>query len=99
MKKEIIYRHCEGGVGGISDNQTHWKCSGEGDDGKCDCECHKKIDNIIIETAEKIVIEYANLSGRETANRAEFRNNVIKILKQTFRKELHDVISKKLKDY
>ena len=34
----------------------------------------------IIETAERIVIDYANLSGRENANRAEFRERVIKHL-------------------
>jgi len=34
----------------------------------------------IIRIAELITIEYANLSGRETSNRAEFRDRVIKIL-------------------
>jgi len=34
----------------------------------------------LIGTTERIVIEYANLSGRETANRAEFRNRVQKIV-------------------
>lgn len=32
------------------------------------------------EIAERIVIDYANLSGRETANRAEFRVRVLKHL-------------------
>jgi hypothetical protein len=31
----------------------------------------------IIETAERIVIDYANLSGRESANRSEFRELVL----------------------
>ncbi len=30
----------------------------------------------VTETTERIVIDYANLSGRETANRAEFRKLV-----------------------
>lgn len=34
----------------------------------------------IIETAERIAIDYANLSGRETANRSEFRERVLKHL-------------------
>lgn len=36
----------------------------------------------IIEIAERIVIDYANLSGRETANRAEFRKRVITHLRK-----------------
>ena len=35
----------------------------------------------IIEIAERIVIDYANLSERESANRAKFRERVIKNLK------------------
>lgn len=35
-----------------------------------------------IEIAERIVIDYANLSGRESANRAEFRIRVRKHLAQ-----------------
>jgi hypothetical protein len=38
----------------------------------------------IIECAERIVIDYANLSGRETANRAEFRKRVIEHLRKFF---------------
>lgn len=34
----------------------------------------------LVETAEKIVIDYANLSGRETAHRAEFRELVLQHL-------------------
>mgnify|MGYP001612018397 CR=1 FL=1 len=36
----------------------------------------------IIEIVELIVIDYANLSGRETTNRAEFRERVVKHLEQ-----------------
>ena len=39
------------------------------------------------ELAERIVIDYANLSGRETANRVEFRERVIKHLME-FEKEI-----------
>ena len=35
----------------------------------------------ISETAERIVIDYANLSGRDIEHRAEFRERVIKHLK------------------
>lgn len=35
-------------------------------------------DKQIVETTERIVIDYANLSGRESANRAEFRQSVEK---------------------
>ena len=35
----------------------------------------------VIETAERIVIDYANFSGRESAHRAEFREAVIKNLR------------------
>lgn len=38
------------------------------------------LDEIIIATAERIVIDYANLSGRESAHRAEFRNRVVEHL-------------------
>lgn len=37
-----------------------------------------KKENHLIETAELIVIDYANFSGRESAHRAEFREKVIK---------------------
>lgn len=36
----------------------------------------------VTETVEKIVIDYANLSGRESANRAEFRERVRKHIEQ-----------------
>lgn len=39
------------------------------------------LDEIIIATAERIVIDYANLSGRESAHRAEFRNRVVEHLR------------------
>ena len=41
---------------------------------------NEKINKKIIETAERIVIDYANLSGREDTNRAEFRKRVIEHL-------------------
>jgi len=34
----------------------------------------------IITTAERITIDYANLSGRESANRSKFRNRTIEHL-------------------
>ena len=37
----------------------------------------EEINSKIIEFAEKIVIDYANLSGRDTTNRAEFTKRVI----------------------
>lgn len=37
---------------------------------------HKK--EVLEETTERIVIDYSNLSGRESANRAEFRERVRK---------------------
>ncbi len=43
--------------------------------------------NLITETTERIVIEYANLSGRESENRAEFRNRVTTILSAAFGSE------------
>lgn len=36
--KKVIYRHCEEGV----DDDEHSKCSGYGEGGDCECECHKK---------------------------------------------------------
>jgi len=39
------------------------------------------VEGILLETVERIVIDYANLSGRESANRAEFREEVTKHLK------------------
>ena len=38
---------------------------------------NEELNKKIIEIAERIVIDYANLSGRESANRAEFRKRVI----------------------
>ena len=40
MNTKYIYRHCEGGVGGDDDNESHWKCAGYGNEGECGCECH-----------------------------------------------------------
>ena len=45
--------------------------------------------NIISEIAERIVIDYANLSGRDIEQRAEFRERVIKHLEK-----LKDIIAK-----
>ena len=42
----------------------------------------------ITESTERIVILYANLSGRESANRAEFRLEVEKILSKSFSKAI-----------
>lgn len=39
-----------------------------------------KIEGAIVGITERIVIEYANFSGRETAHRAEFRKRVEEIL-------------------
>lgn len=36
----------------------------------------KEHTNKVVETSERIVIDYANLSGRESANRGEFRKCV-----------------------
>lgn len=52
----------------------------------CSCECHKVKPEGVGEWVERIVIEYANLSGRESANRAEFRALVYKHL-EDFEKE------------
>lgn len=60
---------------------------------------HKKVENKIIELAERIVIDYANLSGRENANRAEFRERTIKNITDfylTF--SIKDLSSKKILD-
>lgn len=43
---------------------------------ECDCPS-STLDGIVIETAERIVIDYANCSGRETENRSAFRGMVI----------------------
>ena len=48
----------------------------------------------IEEVAERITIDYANLSGRESANRAEFRERVI----QHFRK-YHPKIEDKISEF
>ena len=57
----------------------------------------------IEELTEKIVIIYANLSGRETANRAEFRERIKSLLEQQKKEILEktedqegaDILSKK----
>ena len=43
----------------------------------------KTLNEILDETTERIVIQYANLSGRESENRAVFRQEVEKILRTT----------------
>src|SRR3990167_8386165 len=57
-----------------------------------DTECCKNMNGFIYqepspdwatEATERIVIQYANLSGRESAHRAEFREKVQTILEQT----------------
>lgn len=48
---------------------------------------HNKESNwegLVVETAERLVINYANLSGREDANRAEFRKRAIELLRPAF---------------
>lgn len=39
-----------------------------------------KIEGAVVGITERIVIEYANFSGRETAHRSEFRKRVEEIL-------------------
>lgn len=46
-------------------------------------------DGLIEELTERIVIEYANLSGREQANRATFRLRVMGLIKYA----VNDIIS------
>ena len=53
--------------------------------GRCSCSCHKQENqNDLISCAEKIVILYANITGRDEQHRAEFRQKVTKILKPYF---------------
>lgn len=42
----------------------------------------EKWDGLVVETTERLVIEYANLSGRESANRATFRMRAEEIISQ-----------------
>ena len=43
----------------------------------------------IITTAERITMDYANLSGRESANRAEFRTKTLKHLDTLINEIMH----------
>ena len=52
---------------------------------------NKTLEEGLVETAERIVIDYANISGRESANRAEFRQEVIKHL-TTFAEKIREGI-------
>jgi uncharacterized protein (UPF0335 family) len=52
----------------------------------------------IIETTERITIDFANLTGRETESRAEFRALVYKHLER-MEEENQEVLVKKIKDY
>lgn len=44
-------------------------------------------EEILTEYAERIVIEYANLSGREIVNRAEFREKIRQILRSALERQ------------
>lgn len=46
----------------------------------------------ITEYAERLTIEYANLSGRESVNRAEFRERAKKILTLAFREQIEVIV-------
>ena len=39
-------------------------------------------EGMVVEAAERIVIEYANLSGRESENRAYVRQAALKVLRE-----------------
>ena len=51
----------------------------------------EQIEKTTIEIAERIVIDYANFSGRESANRAEFREKTIQNLRTSQQKLLEAV--------
>ncbi len=67
-------------------------CPEEQDICRGECMCHHSQSEsiewggLVTETAERLVIEYANLSGRETANRAEFRKRAATIIAQVLDK-------------
>ena len=63
--------------------------------GKTDCSNMTPLQKEIVETAERIVIDYANLSGRESEHRAEFREKVISHLCQSFIRFAHSVIEQR----
>ena len=48
---------------------------------------NKELEGILIETAERIVIDYANFSGRESDNRGYFREKVINHLESLLQKQ------------
>ena len=47
-----------------------------------------------IETTERIVIEYANLSGRGSVNRAEFRKRIHEIITSALTHQLNELKGK-----
>ena len=49
-------------------------------------------EKILMEETEKLVIEYANLSGRESDNRAEFRIQAEKILSSALDRYMREMI-------
>ena len=51
----------------------------------------KAIEKIITEITERIVIEYANLSGRESANRAEFRKRIHEIITSALAQQFDEI--------
>ena len=55
------------------------------------CWKHPEIDGIIYEIAERIVIDYANLSGRDIEHRAEFRGRILKYLEKVKSETLQDI--------
>jgi hypothetical protein len=72
------------------------KCGKEFKGGKCTAG-EKELPNII-ELTERIVIDFANLTGRETESRAEFRALVYKQCEK-FVEENQEALVKKVKDY
>lgn len=55
---------------------------------------HKEIKGLIIQTTEKIVIDYANFSGREDAHRSEFRQKTEKNIVELYTSLLKEEIKK-----
>lgn len=72
-------------------------CSGDFGSAHCECKCHPVAphpsgrEGIIIEYAERIVIDYANYSGREDAHRAEFRQATIINLTNFLHSQLQEI--------
>lgn len=52
----------------------------------------KRIEAKFVEVTERIVIDYANLSGRESANRGEFRKETLEHLRPFFFSTLADTL-------